>query len=86
MFIKAKKNVIELNDSERNSWMKGEELIKDLGEKSRFVVLKNKNDILGCGRYKEKKLFNYVPKERRLRVIIDWFFSFDSQKFVFLLI
>jgi NOL1/NOP2/fmu family ribosome biogenesis protein len=68
---KLKKNVVELNVNERNQWLKGEDLIKDLGEEARFIVLKNKDDIIGCGRYKEGRVFNYMPKERRLRVIAN---------------
>ena len=34
-----------------------------------FIILKYKKDFIGCGRYKEGKIFNYVPKERRLRVV-----------------
>ena len=68
---KLKKNVVELDLKERNEWLKGEAVMKDLGEEARFVVLTWKEDIVGCGRYKEKKIFNYMPKERRLRVIAN---------------
>jgi NOL1/NOP2/fmu family ribosome biogenesis protein len=68
---KLKKNVIELNLKERNQWLKGESIIKDVGKEARFIVLKYKDDIIGCGRYKDKRIFNYVPKERRLRVIAN---------------
>ena len=64
----AKKNLIELDEKEMHEWLKGENLHKKM-EKSAFVILKHKDDILGCGRYKEGKIFNYVPKERRLRVV-----------------
>jgi len=68
---KATKNVVELNLEERNQWMKGEDLLKDLGEIPRFIILKNEGDLLGCGRYKEGRVYNYIPKERRLRVIAN---------------
>lgn len=32
-----------------------------------FVVLKNKDDFIGCGKVKGKRLWNYVPKERRIK-------------------
>ena len=68
---KAKKNIVELNLKERNQWMKGEDLLKDLGEQARFIILKHNSDFLGCGRYKEGRVFNAVPKTRRLRVIAN---------------
>ncbi len=68
---KLKKNVVELNIDERNQWLKGEALIKDLGEEAKFLVLKCGDDIIGCGRYKEKRVFNYMPKARRLSVIAN---------------
>lgn len=68
---KIDKNIIELNEEERNSWLMGNDLKKDLGDTAKFVVLKCKNDIIGCGRYKEKNIFNSISKERRLRVIAN---------------
>lgn len=65
---KATKNIIELNDKEAEEWLTGQDIFKELKDRG-FVILKHKKDILGCGRYKEGKIFNYVPKERRLRVV-----------------
>ncbi len=64
----SSKNILELTDPEIKKWLKGEDLFKDLGKKSKFIILKHKKDILGCGRYKQERIFNYVPKERRMRV------------------
>ncbi len=60
----AKKNVLELKYTETKRWMSGE----DFEVKSNlngFVIIKNKEDYLGCGKISNKKLFNYVQKERR---------------------
>ena len=63
----AKKNIIELDEEQTRKWMKGEDLeIK--GEYHGFVILKNKNDYLGSGRYSNGRIFNYVSKVRRLMV------------------
>lgn len=69
----AKKNVVELSDDETSSWLRGEDIEKELKTEG-FVILKNKNketgkyDFLGSGKYKteEKKILNYVPKTRRV--------------------
>ena len=31
-----------------------------------FVIIKNRDDFLGCGRVVDSKLLNYVQKERRV--------------------
>lgn len=64
----SSKNILELTEDEMKKWLKGEDLFKDMGEESKFLIIKYKKDILGCGRYKEKRIFNYVPKERRMKV------------------
>jgi len=64
----AKKNVLELDDYELNSWVKGEDMtIKS--ELKGFVLIKYKDDFYGTGKLIEGKLLNFVPKARRLRVI-----------------
>ena len=60
----AKKNVLELTEIEAEKWMSGEDFEVD-SNLSGFVIIKNKTDFLGCGKISNKKLFNYVPKERR---------------------
>ena len=61
----AKKNVLDLEDEQAAKWMKGEdfEIDSDLKE---FVLVKNNSIFLGCGKISNKRLYNYVPKERRV--------------------
>lgn len=61
-----KKNVFELNKEQVEQWMKGQELNIQTGKKG-FLVMKYKNDFLGCGKASEKKISNFIPKSRRLR-------------------
>ena len=62
---KATKNIAEINEEQAKKWFKGEDLeIKE--NYSGFVILKNNDDFLGTGRYKEGKILNYVGKERRI--------------------
>jgi len=62
---KANKNVVELNDKEARSWLKGEELIWD-EEFYGFAIIKHGKDYLGTGKFKEGKILNFVPKTRRI--------------------
>jgi len=63
---KAAKNVVELNEDETRKWFKGEDLELECKDCSGFVILKNKKDFLGTGKYKEGKILNYVGKTRRV--------------------
>jgi len=64
---KAKKNVLELNDKEAKDWLKGIDLDKKTNNQG-FVLIKHKNDFLGCGKQTKDKILNYVPKIRRVTV------------------
>ena len=63
---KAKKNIIELNDAEARSYMKGNDVEKE-SDCSGFVLLKNNKDFIGTAKYREGKIMNYMPKERRIK-------------------
>jgi len=65
---KATKNVVEISDEELKYWFNGENLARK--NLSGFVLIKNKNDFLGCGYAKEGIIINYIPKERRVKELI----------------
>jgi len=60
------KNIVELNDKEAREWLKGYDLDKTTDNQS-FVLIKNNNDFLGCGKQIKDRIMNYVPKNRRIR-------------------
>ena len=70
----AKKNIIEIDYENARKWMNGQtiEIKNNIGLEG-FVILKNKNDFLGCGKAIllnnaqefSYKILNYVPKNRR---------------------
>ena len=63
----AKKGIIELNEKHTKQWMAGEDIELDEDYPVEFYIIKNKlGDFLSSGKVKEKKLLNYVPKERRV--------------------
>jgi NOL1/NOP2/fmu family ribosome biogenesis protein len=63
----AASNILVVDDTQANIWMKGEDFDID-SDLEGFVIIKNREDVLGCGKIAGKKLYNYMPKERRLNV------------------
>ncbi|MEM3373672.1 MAG: hypothetical protein QXE31_00475 [Candidatus Woesearchaeota archaeon] len=62
----AKKNILELNNELAEQWLKGLDIDLNQDYKNSFYLIKNNNNFIGCGKIINKKLFNYVPKERRI--------------------
>lgn len=60
------KNIFKLNKEQSEQWIKGNELNIQLNKKE-FLIIKYKNDFLGCGKASEKKITNFIPKNRRLK-------------------
>ena len=60
------KNIFEINNEQLENWMRGEELNIQTGLKG-IVVIKYKDNLLGCGKASENKIGNFMPKSRRLR-------------------
>ena len=60
-------NVLELDEKEARDWLKGIDIDKELENKG-YALIKHKDDFLGCGKIVDKKILNFVPKNRRLRV------------------
>ena len=46
--------------------MKGQDLQLSTDLKG-FVIIKNKDNFLGCGKVAENKILNFIPKERRTK-------------------
>lgn len=66
---KKLKNAVELTEKELKDYFQGHDLEKDLGEESKLILLKFKEDILGCAKYKEGRILNFLPKIHRGEVI-----------------
>ena len=60
------KNVLELDEKESRNWLKGFDIEKEALDQE-FVLLKHKSDFLGCGKAAKGRIFNFVPKNRRLK-------------------
>jgi NOL1/NOP2/fmu family ribosome biogenesis protein len=65
----AQKNVVDISKLQLAKWLRGEEIECDA--KNAFVIVKHGEDYFGCGKAKDGRILNYVPKTRRLEVIPD---------------
>ncbi len=74
----ASKNLIDLNVEELRSWLTGHDLL--FNDHSKLAsgyqlmayphpITKNR-DFLSCGRFREDKLLNFIPKARRVKDLI----------------
>lgn len=61
-----KKNIFEINDKQAEDWMNGRDLQIKTGER-KFLIIKNNEDFLGCGKASTEKIGNFIPKNRRLK-------------------
>jgi NOL1/NOP2/fmu family ribosome biogenesis protein len=61
------KNIFELNEKQMLEYMHGNELNLKPGKKG-FVIMKFKDEFLGCGKASAEKISNFIPKSRRLKI------------------
>ncbi len=59
------KNIIEINEEQLEKWIRGYDL--EIQTERGIVILQHNNDLVGLGRSNEEKVFNYVPKERKVK-------------------
>ena len=59
------KNIINLDEKQMKWYFEGFDLEIDLGAESRFVLLKFGENFIGCCKYKDRKILNFLPKEHR---------------------
>lgn len=64
------KNIVELDDREIKAYFHGVDIRKDLGSEAKFVLIDYKGDIVGCSKYKDGVILNYLPKIHRGEVIV----------------
>ena len=57
---------LEIDANEINNWLKGCDMQNKYNMADGLLVIRHKDDFLGSGRIKEDKIFNLVPKERRV--------------------
>lgn len=60
------KNILELDDNEIIQWMRGNNLEINKEEQG-YKIIKNNNDFFGTGKASNGILYNFVPKDRRIK-------------------
>lgn len=67
--VYLKKNVVDIDEEDMRYWMRGEPIeVEESG--NRYVVLRHRKDILGCGKLKDGFVLNSVQKGRRVTGIM----------------
>ena len=64
--LRAKKNTYELNDEQLWDWLRGFK-IEVSEELNGYHIITYKGDTLGCGKAVNGSMWNYTPKERRIK-------------------
>ena len=64
--LKPSKKIINTNDIQAQSWLKGEDLNITTNQQG-FVIIKHNQDFLGSGKSAGNLILNFIPKERRLK-------------------
>jgi NOL1/NOP2/fmu family ribosome biogenesis protein len=64
----ASKNIVELNEKEKEDFIRGLDIENKLteGTENGYVIVKFGKDVLGCGIYVTGQIKNQIPKSRRL--------------------
>jgi len=71
----ATKGIVYIDRDQMLSWIKGSDIPFDENPGNSFIIvayhdeITGKDDILGCGKYKDGKIMNYVSKSRKLVVV-----------------
>ncbi len=61
-----KTNIAELDEKQLHAWIRGNDI--ELNLPQNIYAIRSRGDFFGCGRSNGNTLFNYVPKDRRLKI------------------
>ena len=59
------KSILDIDDKQLELWIRGHDL--EIKTPQGVYAIRYKGDFLGCGKSNGEKIFNYVPKERRIK-------------------
>jgi NOL1/NOP2/fmu family ribosome biogenesis protein len=62
------KAIVEIDKDQFELWIRGNDI--EIKAEKGNVILKYNGDFVGCGKSNGLKIFNYVPKDRRLKTTI----------------
>ncbi|PIZ51553.1 hypothetical protein COY27_03195 [Candidatus Woesearchaeota archaeon CG_4_10_14_0_2_um_filter_33_13] len=64
-------NLVELSKEELKAYFTGQDLEKGIGGENRLVIICYKDEVIGCAKYKDGKILNFLPKIHRGEVILS---------------
>ncbi|MCF7861249.1 hypothetical protein K9M79_03300 [Candidatus Woesearchaeota archaeon] len=64
----CRKGIVEINESEARKWVSGE-CLELKTHYNQFILIKYKDDYLGCGKANGDEIFNYISKSRKIDFI-----------------
>ena len=67
----ASSNVLEISKDLRRDWFLGNDLHVSCDQRGPYIILKCCNDFLGAGKLGSNVIYNYLPKDRRIRRPFD---------------
>lgn len=59
------KNIFEINEEQYQKWIRGYDL--ELQAPRGTLIIKFKDDLVGIGKSNGERIFNYLPKERKIK-------------------
>ena len=59
------KNIVEIDEIQFKRWIRGNDL--EIKMPKGVYLIKCNEDFLGCGKSNGERIFNYVPKDRRIK-------------------
>ena len=59
------KNIVEINESQLHDWLRGKDI--EIKAEKGNVIIQFKGDLIGFGKSNGEKIYNYIPKDRRLK-------------------
>lgn len=62
---KITKSIVEINKEQLALWVRGHDI--DIACPRGIAVIKYQDDLIGIGKSNTEKIFNYVPKERKIK-------------------
>ncbi|MFH1425176.1 MAG: hypothetical protein ABIG28_00390 [archaeon] len=63
--LKPEKPILEINEEQYNQWIRGHDI--DIETNKGTIILKYEEDLVGIAKSSNGKIFNSVPKDRRVK-------------------
>lgn len=65
LIMKTKNSFIEINEEQKNEWLRGNDL--DIKTEKGYFIIKFKDFFLGTGKSTSERISNLIPRERRIK-------------------